>query len=102
MWDLVSTVDRVVDINQENICVVNSALIWLVFCRRDGCLPEVIATLRVKEREAGSAKLDRFLALLDFWRVYYCSHRHGDSESLEFSSGIPFHEWTAVVEELQP
>jgi len=103
LWDLISTVDRVVDINQENICVVNTALIFLVYCRREGCLQAVLTELRLKEREtAAGDKMDSFVALLQFWRVYYCNHRRRDCESLEFSSGIPFHEWTAVVEELQP
>jgi hypothetical protein len=107
------------NINHENICCVNTAVVIVIFAHRRNQLPALIHELKEMDRvgsihatgsnntatgnPAGDStsafKLDAvhtFRQLLWFWQEYY-GHRGRDRLSLEFSSHMRFHEWDAVV-----
>jgi len=99
-------------INQENICCVNTAMVFFIYARRKGELRPFIASIREDEQvyKANFGKympavsvLGNFQKLLWFWNEYYLL-RGKDCLSLEYTSQIPFSEWTAtydvLVEEL--
>eukprot|EP00850_Spirogloea_muscicola_P011111 SM000068S20543 [mRNA] locus=s68:73193:78835:- [translate_table: standard] len=102
------------DINQDNICVLNTALIFFVFAERHGQLAGCLQMLREEEKAASASiaagetiahqarpfgrVLGSFRSLLDFWREYYLRKRARDCASLEFSTNVPFSEWLRVVE----
>lgn len=107
--DLMCTV-TVEFLNQENVCVINTALIVLIHAARAGRLAPLLATLRARalSGEAATATKDgqalppggtlrNFRQLLDFWREYY-RVRSKDCSSLEYSSTIPFPEWVKVAD----
>jgi hypothetical protein len=116
------------DVNHENICVLNTAIVILAFVNRQGgdSLKRVLRELRridaEEERDgaaAAAAAVDgivlgggieseksgkggimrNFRRLLFFWREYY-SHRGRDRLSLEFSSHLRFAEWNNIVTRL--
>eukprot|EP00741_Cyanophora_paradoxa_P004770 tig00000828_g4628.t1 len=95
--DLMSVVS-LRDINQDNVCCLNSALLLLMLANAQGLLPQYIAALRVLEEERGrpGSVCSNFRELLSFWTGYYQS-RGKDCVSLEFSSNIKFSEWEAIV-----
>eukprot|EP00898_Chlorokybus_atmophyticus_P003986 jgi/Chlat1/4589/Chrsp290S04333 len=82
------------DVNQENICVLNTALIFLIFAERHGQLALYLHVLR--SLDSGGYATGNFRALLEFWQTYYQT-RGRDCVSLEFSSTISFSEWLRVV-----
>eukprot|EP00026_Physarum_polycephalum_P006556 Phypoly_transcript_06604.p1 GENE.Phypoly_transcript_06604~~Phypoly_transcript_06604.p1 ORF type:complete len:536 (+),score=130.15 Phypoly_transcript_06604:135-1610(+) len=99
-------------INQENICCVNTAMVFFIYARRRGELRPFITSIREEENayKANLGKsvlptsvLGNFQKLLWFWNEYYLL-RGKDCLSLEYTSQIPFSEWTAtydvLVEEL--
>ena len=91
---------RVVDlhnINHENICCLNTALLLSIFAHRRGQLNSLIEKLQ--ETPDFNDILVNFRQLLWFWNEYY-SHRNKDRISLEFSSHLPFSEWWRVVQYL--
>lgn len=120
--DLMCTV-TVEYLNQENVCVINTALILLIHASRAGRLAPLLATLRSRaaaasapglaahaaadafskeapsQAAAAGGTLRNFRQLLDFWREYY-RVRSKDCSSLEYSSTIPFAEWVKVADVL--
>lgn len=87
-------------LTQENICCLNTTLIGLVLVARNGPahLAAFVERLWEGELEAGREPrrlFENFAALTRFWRSYYRTRRR-DCDSLQFSSRIPFAEWTAT------
>eukprot|EP00854_Cymbomonas_tetramitiformis_P006645 gene6645-7956_t len=72
--DLMCVVDRQ-EINQENICVINTALVFLIFAQRGGRLAHTLHVLRASETGApgGPNIIGNFRSLLEFWVEYYSS-----------------------------
>ncbi|GBG69909.1 hypothetical protein CBR_g4736 [Chara braunii] len=117
LHDLMCAV-RLDDVNQDNICVLNTALIFLIFAERNGVLGAYLQQLRCSDMGLGwaapggmsSGGLEKspfmgpgsvtrnFRALLDFWQEYYLKRRGKDCVSLEYSTNIPFSEWLQMVE----
>jgi Trpc4-associated protein len=106
------TVVSIDAINQENICCVNTTMVFCIYAHRKGQLRPFVASIREEEKayeqNLGQAALpssisSNFQKLLWFWHEYYLL-RGKDCMSLEFTSQIPFSEWMAtydvLVEEL--
>ncbi len=87
------------DVSQENLCCLNSALVFLVLARRHGKAAEVIEKLRQAERGAPNSVVRNFRQLLWFWTEYYHT-RAGDRRSLESSSRMNFHEFAEMADML--
>ena len=87
------------DVSQENLCCLNSALVFLVFARRHGEAATVIAQLHETERGAPGSVVRNFRQLLWFWTEYY-HVRAGDRRSLESSSRMNFLEFAEMVDML--
>ena len=88
---------------QENICCLNTALVFLLFAHRKGKLGETVCALRAME-DKGDGKEQRsftqnFRKLLWFWQQYYLN-RGRDCHALEFSSRVGFKEWMDLVQRL--
>jgi hypothetical protein len=84
---LMSTVSAA-DVDQENVCVINTALVLLIFTHRAGRLPAALAALRRRRRPEGDPRPPpcvAFAALLMAWRGHYHG-RSRDCASLEFST----------------
>jgi len=95
------TVITVEDINQENICCLNTALSLFIFVRLHGRLNDYITAIRnweITHNKVGFVT-SNFLALLKFWLEYYL-YRGKDCLSLELSSNIRFSVWRTTVNEL--
>eukprot|EP00743_Colponemidia_sp_Colp-15_P008590 GILK01009348.1.p1 GENE.GILK01009348.1~~GILK01009348.1.p1 ORF type:complete len:617 (-),score=153.13 GILK01009348.1:202-2052(-) len=92
----VVTVD---ELSQENICCVNTALVFLILANYKGQLPQLLQDVREAEAQDGKtvASIDNFRSLLDFWREYY-SQRGRDCLNIEVSSKISFKLWKSTVE----
>ncbi|VEU33346.1 unnamed protein product [Pseudo-nitzschia multistriata] len=100
------------NINHENICCLNTAVVITMFAHRRGELEKLLSDLKDlndddKEFDDRSALLRRgpgeardirknFREVLWFWMEYY-THRGRDRLSLEFSSRMRFHQWMEVV-----
>ncbi|CAH0516621.1 unnamed protein product [Peronospora belbahrii] len=86
------------DINHENICCLNTAIVILVFQHRRERLPAIIKALRDHEDVSGKQGYvcDNFRGLLWFWIQYY-TPRGRDRLGLEHSSEVKFEEWRHVV-----
>jgi len=101
------TVVSIDDINQENICCVNTTMVFCIFARRKGHLRSFIQSIREEEESYRVNKqplsharfTGNFQKLLWFWHEYYLL-RGKDSLSLEYTSQIPFEEWTQTYEVL--
>jgi hypothetical protein len=92
------TVITVEDVNQENICVLNTSLSLFILARSHGNLHHYLDALRsweVENNRAG-AVTSNFLSLLRFWLEYYL-YRGKDCLALELSSSIHFSEWREIV-----
>eukprot|EP00520_Triparma_pacifica_P017630 CAMPEP_0118668016 /NCGR_PEP_ID=MMETSP0785-20121206/20114_1 /TAXON_ID=91992 /ORGANISM="Bolidomonas pacifica, Strain CCMP 1866" /LENGTH=1410 /DNA_ID=CAMNT_0006562547 /DNA_START=278 /DNA_END=4510 /DNA_ORIENTATION=- len=106
------------DVNHENICVLNTVIVILIFVNRKGedNLKRVLRELRridaqedgggvvlegdvEREKTGKGGILRNFRQLLFFWREYY-THRGRDRLSLEFSSHLRFAEWNNIVTKL--
>ena len=99
------------NVNHENICVINTCLVILLFVQRRGELGRVLQELREgvgeeseeeaeRRRERGDKDLlTNFRELCFFWKEYY-THRGRDRLSIEFSSHIRFAEWQNLVVKL--
>ncbi|KAI9914207.1 hypothetical protein PsorP6_006236 [Peronosclerospora sorghi] len=92
------TIVTIEDINHENICCLNTAIVILVFQHRRQRLPIVLDALRDHEDASGKQGYvcDNFRRLLWFWIQYY-SPRGRDRLGLEHSSEVKFEEWRHVV-----
>ncbi|KAL7689068.1 putative short transient receptor potential channel 4-associated protein [Plasmopara halstedii] len=86
------------DINHENICCLNTAIVILVFQHRRKRLPTILEALRDHEDVSGKHGYvcENFRALLWFWIQYY-TPRGRDRLGLEHSSEVQFDEWRRVV-----
>ncbi|KDO23592.1 hypothetical protein SPRG_10787 [Saprolegnia parasitica CBS 223.65] len=85
------------DINHENICCLNTAIVMFVFEHRKARLPHLLHALRQHDAEVGASALCvNFRHLLWFWVQYY-TPRGRDRLSLEHSSDMKFREWYDVV-----
>eukprot|EP00051_Salpingoeca_urceolata_P035254 m.28935 g.28935 ORF g.28935 m.28935 type:complete len:890 (-) comp8985_c0_seq1:40-2709(-) len=101
LCDLLSVV-TVTDLDQENICCLNTSLLFLVSASRASTLPSLLETLYVAEQAPNvcGSHLKQLQDLVSFWRLFYAD-RPKDCESLERSSRIPFSEWRAVADQLE-
>ncbi|KAA8491193.1 Short transient receptor potential channel 4-associated protein [Porphyridium purpureum] len=116
LCDLMASI-TVEDVNQENICCLNTAIVILIFADARGEVEHLLQDVdklaqadnaqglkrtisnKFSVQEDGVAAIDRrsnFRDLLDFWEDYY-RYRGTDVQSLEWSSQIPFSEWLRVV-----
>jgi hypothetical protein len=113
--DLLDGVD-LRNINHENICCLNSAVVITIFAHRHMKLSTVLDELRDSSEirnntgdfscleingdnrpmSSSNNVLRNFRELLWFWSEYY-AHRGRDRLSLEFSSHLRFQEWKSVV-----
>ncbi|GMF65307.1 unnamed protein product [Phytophthora lilii] len=86
------------DINHENICCLNTAIVILVFQHRRQRLPAILEALRDHEEVSGKQGYvcNNFRGLLWFWIQYY-TPRGRDRLGLEHSSEVKFEEWRNVV-----
>lgn len=86
------------EVNHENICCLNTAIVILIFQYRRSRLPVVLDALRDHEDVSGKAGYicNNFRGLLWFWIQYYtpCGR---DRLGLELSSDMDFEEWRHVV-----
>eukprot|EP01116_Phalansterium_solitarium_P006144 TRINITY_DN18449_c0_g1_i1.p1 TRINITY_DN18449_c0_g1~~TRINITY_DN18449_c0_g1_i1.p1 ORF type:complete len:758 (-),score=252.57 TRINITY_DN18449_c0_g1_i1:347-2620(-) len=93
----------VADISQENICVLNSTILFfLLAARQSGGRKSAEDFYElVRLRLEASAKFDKFrtnlMSLLEFWKVYYREREGKEKQNLERSSQIPFQEWDDTV-----
>jgi Trpc4-associated protein len=79
---------------QDNICVLNTALIFFIFADKNGELAAYLQALR-----AGDMRVLRtFRALLEFWRSYYLWKRGRECVSLQYSTQLPFSDWLRIVD----
>jgi len=88
------------EITQENICCLNTGLIYLIFAKRNGTVEPMIKRLADYDVSLGRSKthmLDNVRKLLAFWKEYYYPSDK-DCQSLEVSSRIQFTEWIETVE----
>uniref|UniRef100_M4B7B6 Short transient receptor potential channel 4-associated protein n=1 Tax=Hyaloperonospora arabidopsidis (strain Emoy2) TaxID=559515 RepID=M4B7B6_HYAAE len=86
------------DINHENICCLNTAIVIFVFQHRRQRLPAILEALRDYEDVSGKQGYvcNNFRGLLWFWIQYY-TPRGRDRLGLEHSSEVKFEEWRHVV-----
>jgi hypothetical protein len=105
------------NINHENICCLNTAIVITIFANRRDELHELLRNLKQMDEDDYKARVDHsklsssqevrakpqnnnilqnFREVLWFWVEYY-THRGRDRLSLEFSSRLRFHEWMEVV-----
>merc|ERR1712007_316213 len=81
------------DLNQQNVCVVNTLLLMFLFAKRRGKLAATLTNIRRASRRRNNELLD-FRLVLAVWVEYYV-HRSSstfDRTSLSYSSGIDFNE----------
>lgn len=109
------------NINHENICCLNTAVVITIFANRRGELHNLLKDIKQMDDDEREARahhskmsndnsevaskqnknkrntiLQNFREVLWFWMEYY-THRGRDRLSLEFSSRLRFHEWMEVV-----
>lgn len=110
--DLLGVVD-LRNINHENICCLNTAVVIAMFASRRNTLATILRDLRLRgeeelvdimnhmslQDERGRDVVHNFRQVLWFWLQYYM-HRGRDRLSLEFSSHLHFQEWHQVVSRL--
>jgi len=92
------TVVSIEEINHENICCLNTAVVIFVFQHRRLQIPILLDALRKYEEKEGRPGFicENFRSLLWFWIQYY-TPRGRDRLSLEHSSEMKFEEWRHVV-----
>lgn len=92
------TIVAMEDVNHENICCLNTAIVILIFQHRRSRLPVILEALRDHENLSGKTGYicNNFRGLLWFWIQYYtpCGR---DRLGLEHSSDVGFEEWRHVV-----
>jgi hypothetical protein len=118
------------NVNHENICVINTCIVTLIFVARRGELPRVLAELREscqsemrspppaaagaadvvvndlideeeeKQKERGGKGIFENFRELCFFWTEYYTHRGRDRLSIEFSSHVRFAEWQSLVARL--
>lgn len=92
------TIVTMEDVNHENICCLNTAIVILIFQHRRQRLPVILEALRSHEELSGKEGYicRNFRGLLWFWIQYY-TPRGRDRLGLEHSSDVKFDEWKRVV-----
>lgn len=92
------------EVNQENICCINTALMFMIAADNRSTLPLLIDSLRNYTPQPNQQRPSRFLNaiqnfqnLLWFWHEYY-SYRGRFSLALQQSSRISFSRWLEIVE----
>lgn len=92
------TIVTIEDVNHENICCLNTAIVILIFQHRRQRLPAILEALRSHEELSGKEGYicRNFRGLLWFWIQYY-TPRGRDRLGLEHSSDVKFDEWKRVV-----
>ena len=101
------------DFSQENVCVLNTALLFFILIPRslqqqqreaaigvqggEGVEANVLRLVEtVRERDAAAAQ--NYKGGLVFWQEYYLSHGKGrDCKSLAFASRVPFRIWSGTA-----
>ena len=81
---------------QDNICVLNTALIFFIFAERNNELQTYLQALRAADMKV----LGTFRSLLEFWRSYYLRKRGRERVSLQYSTQLPFSNWLRIVDSL--
>eukprot|EP01028_Stygiella_incarcerata_P002984 TRINITY_DN15666_c0_g2_i1.p1 TRINITY_DN15666_c0_g2~~TRINITY_DN15666_c0_g2_i1.p1 ORF type:complete len:828 (-),score=178.61 TRINITY_DN15666_c0_g2_i1:62-2545(-) len=81
-------------ISQENMCCLNTAVLFCLLARKEGRLGELLD--RIRRMKNGTRSFQAFEALLHFWRRNYL-RRGRDCHSLEKSTRIHFSHWRSVV-----
>lgn len=79
---------------QDNICVVNTALIIFISVEKNGELLAYLQGIRAADRRV----LNNFRSLLEFWRSYYLTKRGRECVSLQYSTQLPFSAWLHIVD----
>eukprot|EP00667_Euglena_gracilis_P000587 EG_transcript_587 len=117
---------RLDQINKENICCINTALVFFLFAQEAGCLEQLLLNIQQYELEqaqefrfnygmklysTASAAEDNddwydclgrrdpfrnFHKLMKYWVVYYEGRTH-DTETIFHSSRIPWNKWWGTV-----
>lgn len=87
---------RLSDINQDNICVLNTTLIFFILAEKNGELHGYLQALRTSDMHL----LQTFRALLEFWRCYYLWKWGRECVSLQYSTQISFSKWLQIVDSL--
>ena len=89
------------DVSQENLCCLNSILVFLALAHRHGCAADMIRKLKDWGGEHGKPGfvVSSFRRLLWFWSQYYHT-RAGDRGSLESSSKMKFVEFAEMADML--
>jgi hypothetical protein len=86
--------DNTCAIVQDNICVLNTALIIFIFLERNGELQAFLQALRAADMRV----LQTFRSLLEFWRNYYLRKRGREGVSLQYSTQLLFSDWLHIVD----
>lgn len=99
--DLIGCI-TVTDLNQENICCLNTSLVFFIHANRNNELTAMLRMIRADElrEEKPGRVLKILLQLVEFWSFFYgpgVAKRQQDCEALQRSSKIPFTEWRSVV-----
>jgi len=88
----IMTVITVHKISQENICCLNTSIIFFIFANRRCQVSQYFNILEKENNMLINEIRSNFKSLLQFWQDYY-SIRGRDCVSLEYSSHINFTEW---------
>eukprot|EP01112_Ceratiomyxa_fruticulosa_P018786 TRINITY_DN6059_c0_g1_i1.p1 TRINITY_DN6059_c0_g1~~TRINITY_DN6059_c0_g1_i1.p1 ORF type:complete len:940 (+),score=211.94 TRINITY_DN6059_c0_g1_i1:135-2954(+) len=113
-----TTIITINDLNQENICCVNTAMVFLVLARRCSTkspfltrdretssdvsfLADCLSKFEIEGEKTGRPGFigENFRQLLWYWREYYAQHGR-DCLSLELTSRIRATEWEETYSEL--
>ncbi len=97
------TIVSLEDVNQENICCLNTAILFIIFAQRSSGMGIAKTLHEIRKYEDRLQRpghiTTNFRELLWFWQQYYACRAH-DAYSLEVSSQIPFQEWFTTVKAL--
>eukprot|EP00039_Didymoeca_costata_P019159 m.336460 g.336460 ORF g.336460 m.336460 type:complete len:852 (-) comp17859_c0_seq1:114-2669(-) len=90
------------DLNQENVCCLNTAIVFLIHAQRRAQLHELLKLVADTQGiPNGRDTMWNLHSLVSFWQFFYRSPKRAqDCEALQRSSQIPFTEWLHVVIEI--
>jgi len=93
---------QVSEVSVETMCVINAAIVFFLIAQRRGERLALTANVlrAAAADDATLVPIRSFLKLLGFWGDVYHSHSC-ERRFLEFSSGVPFEHWLALVEGLK-
>lgn len=89
------TIINLAETSQENLCCINTAIVFLTLARREGKLGSFVREMRATQPKS----CVQLRSLLFYWRCYY-SCRRMDRLSLQYSVGMPFAELKGTVDAL--